>query len=604
MIDSINQVLADFLESHRPKLREELLSEAPLRNPREAPALLDDWFNNEMERLRGRPAHTSEWIASFVMSERSGGAMACDIIAVVRYTREKIIEYCLSQFENVPAKLLYDAILNAETHYVDQIVRLCSEMDRQVLAAERRLQRAMAESMEQAFVLLDNGGNISFVNSPFADLVGIPEESLRGSEFAILCHPATATEIRRDLRQKRTTGARVFDGTLLDAKEATLPASFSVLPVYDDRGLRNGVAVAIRTRRAAMGNPVFTPEAIGGIADMLGMSVIVLNAQNRVTYVNASARALLDMDEKAAPQVAPEFCCTEHGADTGTCGACIARGVFAQGNTYHATVCVEDAAGGPRWLELACAAVRGPKGEISHIVRTLRNVTQQKTLENQILRQQRSSLVSQLGVTVAHQLRNPLGVMIGYAEMIHRGIPGDQVPEAVERILRNGIRCKEIVEELLEFGQGLPSEQAPCDINRLIVEKVQPMYPLSMANRITWRLQEGLPEVECVAQQIAQVFVNLIDNALWAARQSVEVRTVLQTDASGLPKYQGSGRTSMPAVCAYVTDDGPGVPEEHRRQIFDPFYTTRKDEGGIGLGLSLSRSVVQQHGGRLFLDET
>jgi nitrogen-specific signal transduction histidine kinase/CheY-like chemotaxis protein len=244
-------------------------------------------------------------------------------------------------------------------------------------------------------------------------------------------------------------------------------------------------------------------------------------------------------------------------------------------------------AGALRWVEMTCIPVRGEHGGISRVAKLVRDVTEQRLLEDQILHQQRTSLASQLAITVAHQLRNPLGVMIGFAEMLSHGLPPDQMSNAVQRLLRNGLRCKEIVQNLLEFGRGAPGEHVLADLNAIVVNQVKPVYPASVAGRIAWRLAENLPPVECAPDQLAQVFINLLDNALWSAKSTVALETSSRDDS----------------VYIRVWDDGPGVPEADREHIFEPFFTTRKDDGSIGLGLSLSRAVVQEHRGLLFLDD-
>jgi len=602
--------MADFLEAHREDLLATLLSEIDFSSPDEAPAFFNDWLDNELDRLRGRSAHTGELAARLVELEREHGASADDSSSALRMIqnmtvtiRNVVVEHCLGQVEGVSDKEIYQIVLEAEDCYVEQIIRLYIEEDHKALAAEHRLERAMAESMGRAFVLLDSRGEVVFVNSFFANLLGIPEPNLIHCEFPFLCDHNTAAEVRRDLRQKRTPGARTFDGVLVTPKGASIPMRFLVLPVFDESGLRSGVAVTMRRPEdEGHGNVMVDRGVIGAVADALDVCVFVLDASYQVVYVNTSARKLLESGS-ATNDLGQGHCCSEHRDENGQCGTCLAKGVFDTGKVYRATVCHDNFDDGPRCFDIACVPLRDGRGQVALIVKTLRDVTQQKTLEKQVLRQQATSLVAQLAMTVAHQLRNPLGVMIGYAEMLSRGMPSEQVRGAVEKVLRNGLRCKEIVEDLLEFGKGLPGEQVLANLNQVIAEHVQPMYPSSVASRITWKLGENLPEVECVPQQLAQVFVNLIDNALWAAADRVIVETFTQTDLDGWHMAEGRGALPTSAVCMKVWDDGPGVPPNIRRQVFDPFFTTRKEEGGIGLGLSLSRSVIQEHRGRLFLDE-
>jgi CheY-like chemotaxis protein len=142
------------------------------------------------------------------------------------------------------------------------------------------------------------------------------------------------------------------------------------------------------------------------------------------------------------------------------------------------------------------------------------------------------------------------------------------------------------VGDLLDFGQGFPGERLPTDLNTLVRSAVQPMFPASQNQRITWGLTTEPVLVECVPHQLAQVFVSLLENALRAAKTQVAFNVV--------PK---PGR-----VLLRISDDGPGVPKELRARIFQPFFTTYKEEGCLGLGLSLSQSVVDEYGGKIVLE--
>lgn len=563
------------------------------------PGLLSEWLDTELARLRGEAAYTSQLTAHTMALQRASGRAIGDALDAIRAARTVAVDFCIERLEGVSHREIYEILLKAEAHYVTLFCRLHAEEDRRILAAAQRLQRAMAESMGRAFVVLDNEGAITFTNSCFADVVGIPEGSLVGRPFPGMCDPATAGEIRRDLRQKRTTSARVFEGRLLTAKGVALPKNFSVLPMYDESGLRSGVAVTISSPEDGVEpGKAFHVNVVGEAAGRVGLAVFLTDASHRLLFANEAARQL------SMGREGPPCSCPEYGEPGGGCGNCVERGAFDVEPVHRVVVRLDDPDGGPRWHELFCTLVPDESRTDRRIVKVFRDITQEKTLENQVLRQQSTSLVSQLAMTVAHQLRNPLGVMIGYAEILSRGMPAEQMRNAVEKVLRNGIRCKEIVEDLLEFGKGLPNEQVVEGLNDIIIGRVQPMYPASLAGRITWKLSPDLPQVACVPQLIAQVLVKVIDNALWAARDRVIVESYIEENVAGWPKGDSNAIPHKTAVCVKVQDDGPGVPKEARRRIFDPFFTTRKDEGNVGLGLSLARSVIEEHGGHLFLDES
>jgi len=600
-----SNALADFLERREGELLASLLAGVPFRNPGAAAPFLADWLTNEMNRLRGRTTYTAELVARLMDLVKEQAGPSSENCSAARYlrslipaVRSQVLEFCLGKVEGVSDRELYQIVLSIEDRYEELLDSLYVEETRKQQGANRRLQRVMAESMGQAFVLLDGDGRITLVNSTFAGLVGVSETNLLHRDFYSLCERDTATEIRRELRQRRSSGPQEFDGALATTRGAPAPLRFSVSPTYDESGLRRGLAVSMfpLKGRPSRESPTF-PEIAGETSDVFELGLFTLDGSYGMTYANRRGKELLaalGADDAAA------ICCQKYKAETGRCGVCLAGGAFDRGQGCLNTVSVQDVEGKARCFDLACAMLPGSGEGNPVILRAVNEVTSRKALENQLLRLQQTSLVSQVAMTVAHQLRNPLGVMIGYAEMLAQGMPGEQSAGAVRTILRHGIRCKDIVENLLEFGQAQPGRRVLTDLSQLIAERVRTTYPSSASRRIAWVLGEGLPAVECVPHQIAQVVVNLVDNALWAAKDKVVV------SASAGVRMAGGGRGAPEAttVCIRVLDDGPGVSPDNRLHIFEPFFTTRKEEGGVGLGLSLSRSVVQEHGGRLFLDES
>jgi len=230
-----------------------------------------------------------------------------------------------------------------------------------------------------------------------------------------------------------------------------------------------------------------------------------------------------------------------------------------------------------------------PDGHVTHVACGLVDLTAQKRLEkrmeNQILVQQRSSVVSQIALTVAQRMRDPLGVIIGFAELLSKGLSPDQSAEIAGRMLRSSLRCKEIVDDLLDFGQGTPLERAPTDLCAVLRESVRPMLTSGQTRHVEWRLPNDPVWAECVPAQMAQVIVSVLDNALRFALS----RVVCEIGTDGNKAWVS------------VADDGPGIPGELDEQVFEPFFTTRRTEGAVGLGLSLARSVVRDCGGDLYI---
>ena len=166
----------------------------------------------------------------------------------------------------------------------------------------------------------------------------------------------------------------------------------------------------------------------------------------------------------------------------------------------------------------------------------------------------------------------------------------EQVPQLFEDLLQSGRRIKHIVEDLKAFAR---KEDAPrlehVDLNAVARAAIRLAGPAvrKATRRFETDLAEGLPAVRGNAQRIEQVVVNLLVNACEAlpdADRAVRLST----------RADGAGR-----VLIEVWDEGVGIPPEHLSRVEEPFFTTKRERGGTGLGLSVSATIVQEHGGTL-----
>ncbi len=280
------------------------------------------------------------------------------------------------------------------------------------------------------------------------------------------------------------------------------------------------------------------------------------------------------------------LCCFLYHQRHGEQSECPCKGVFKTAQFYLGEI-QYDSRMEMKWFRLLIAPVPDDNGRIACVLSCVYDMTRrkqiQKQLESEIIEQQRSSLVAQISVTVAHQLRNPLSVVLGFAEMMAKGLAPEQYAEAVSRILRNSIRCKDIVESLLDFGKGMPLERRVVDFEVLIRESVLSLLPPDQNRLVTWNFSGKPMLIECVPEQMTQVVLSMLQNAFHAAQSKI----VCTLDNKG------------DLIRLRVVDDGPGIPPDLRERIFEPFYTTRRSEGATGLGLSLARAAVADYGGSL-----
>jgi two-component system, NtrC family, sensor kinase len=188
---------------------------------------------------------------------------------------------------------------------------------------------------------------------------------------------------------------------------------------------------------------------------------------------------------------------------------------------------------------------------------------------------------------VAHEFNNLLGGIIGCASDASEAEPDEETADALKMILRTARRACNITENLLRFSRPSRRELKETDLSELVGEAVDLVRPEARKNNVTIAAELGDIEPVLVDPgQIHQVVLNLLTNAIHAMADGGNM-TISVGGAEGFARI-------------VVTDDGPGIDPEHRKRIFEPFFTTRTESGkeqGTGLGLSVSYSIVKEHGG-------
>ena len=223
-----------------------------------------------------------------------------------------------------------------------------------------------------------------------------------------------------------------------------------------------------------------------------------------------------------------------------------------------------------------------------------------KDREQQLIFSDRRVAVGDLAASFAHEFNNPIGIILGFAQDLLQEVPGD-VPlrRRLEIIESEAQRCKRLVRDLVDFVRPAPTNLVWTDLHKLLTTSLLLVATPLRKQRIetTVEVETALPQLHIDAQQLQQVLLNLFFNAIEAMPQGgkLGVRATVTADAIG------NGYAHSQEVTVSVNDTGPGIARRDRDKIFQPFFTT-KTKGGMGLGLSICKSIVQAHGGRITVD--
>jgi len=256
-----------------------------------------------------------------------------------------------------------------------------------------------------------------------------------------------------------------------------------------------------------------------------------------------------------------------------------------------------------RWVRETHVARFGPDGQFAGFVGALVDITDRKRAEAELARQRealyQSEKLTALGsllAGVAHELNNPLSIVVGQAQMLQDAAADPKTTARAEKIRQAAERCSRIVRTFLALARQRPRELAPVQLNSVVEMAVDLLgYQLRTADiAVTLDLAGSLPTVLADADQLNQVVTNLVINAqqaLIAAKSPRQLRIATRDT--------GDGRLRL-----IVADNGPGVPAHIRSRIFEPFFTTKSPGSGTGIGLSMCLSIVTTHGGSVSVEET
>jgi signal transduction histidine kinase len=204
----------------------------------------------------------------------------------------------------------------------------------------------------------------------------------------------------------------------------------------------------------------------------------------------------------------------------------------------------------------------------------------QRTAENRLIQAAKLAAVGEMAAGIAHELNNPLTSVTGFAELALAEIPKEtETHKDLEMVLREALRARSVVRRLLDFARQSESTRARASINEVVDDVVALSRHLIHTSGVELKLD----------QEVKQVLLNLVHNALQAMPNGGVMNIMTESVA----------RNNRDWVVVSVMDTGIGISPPEQARIFEPFYTTKGNQGGTGLGLSVTYGIVTDHGGQI-----
>ena len=245
------------------------------------------------------------------------------------------------------------------------------------------------------------------------------------------------------------------------------------------------------------------------------------------------------------------------------------------------------------WLNTQLLAIKDEKGRTQAVLGISRDITIRKKIEAQMINTEKLASLGLLSASIAHEINSPLGILLGYCDYLLEKIPpGEETHRMLQKIEKQGERCKEIIDNLLGLARYSASGAEGTDLNKNLENVLVVAAKALVHNKIelSKNFEPNLPTVKVDPIPLQQVFLNLITNALSAMPEGGRLTMETRWDV-----YQDM-------VTVRFGDNGSGIRKEHRDVIFEPFFTTKKEGEGTGLGLSVCDSIIKRYGGTITLE--
>jgi len=504
--------------------------------------------------------------------------------------------------EIIPIEFASSKIRIGDKQYIQSISRDITErkqVEEALRSSEEKL-RAVIENSPDIIQIVDSEGIIREVSSSVQRILGYKPEELIGRPSIDFVHPDDLQEVAKGFQEAlNNPGVPIVTECRCKHKDGTWRVIEGTGSNYLDNPLVNGFIANMRDiteRKRAEEALRESEEKYRTIFESTGTATAIMEEDYTIALANAEGEKLFGYSKE---EVEGKMKWTDLVATADD---------LEKMKEYNRMRRINPDAV-PRRYE---CKIKNKKGEVKNIIASVGvipatrqsvasalDITErkqaeerEKKLQQELYLASRLASIGRLAAGVAHEINNPLTGIVGFSERLLRENVEEKVRRGLERIHNEALRAAKVIQNLLTFGRRLEPKKEYSDINDIVQKTLElRAYELKTSNiEVVLDLAPGLPRIVVDFQQVEEVFLNLILNAEQA---------MTETGRGG--KLGIKTQKVRDYIRISFTDDGPGIPKEHLDKLFDPFFTTRGERGGTGLGLSVCHGIVVEHGGRIYI---
>ena len=461
------------------------------------------------------------------------------------------------------------------------------------LESRERFIARIVDSIPSSLLVVDRSLRVVSVNRNFVEKTRRESRNTIGHRMDEVFPQVLLdyTHLDHKIREVFRSG-QASDGGKLSYRAPNVPSRiyyYRCIPLKTDEAAVENVMLLMDdiTEREQLGEDVRRAERhLASVVECANDLVISTDAQGCIVTCNrAMESALSRATSEIKGQPLSAFCVAAHKPMLDDLLRQLSRGQRVR-NTEVNLLTSDNREVPIAW---SCSSMLDDAGKLTGMVMVGRDLTDRRRLEDQLIQSAKMASLGVMAGGIAHELRNPLGIISASAQLLLE-CPTDTelAPECAERIWAATQRASLIIENLLKFARPQREQAVGLDLNAALLEILGVLENQLALNKVALEkhLQPDLPSIRGNAALLQQVFANLVLNACNAMPQGGTL-----TVTSRSPNDH--------EVLMQFVDTGCGIPPDHLSKIFDPFFTTMPVGQGIGLGLSISYSIIQQHQGAI-----
>ena len=445
------------------------------------------------------------------------------------------------------------------------------------------------ETLQEGVYLATPEGNLENINPAMMKILGYEQrEDLIGRPLSeLLLLPEQWEEEKRQLAD--SDAIKGYEVTLRRRDGSAITCLHAAALIRDTRGRvrrHQGTLMDISERRAIEQRLHREEEFARRLVESFPDLVVAVDPQCRYTFVSPLVKELLGFEP--AEMIGTPLGQRMDINDRKEVRALLEEILAGRRSNGVIEYLTERKDGEMRRFRASASPLLDASGRIEGVIASARDITEAKRIEQQLIQTERLAAMGQMIAGVAHELNNPLTAVLGVTELLRESAKEDVTRRQLDLAHRQARRAAQIVQNLLSFSRPPQPRKTCLQISDLVQRSLQLHEHSLRSNRIVvdFMPQPNLPAVLGDANQLTQVFLNLITNAEQAILENSDHGTLrIHVGSSG-------GR-----VAITFQDDGIGIRREILPRIFDPFFTTKRPGRGTGLGLSICLAILREHNG-------